>query len=65
LLLNKNPSRPNQNAPPPPDIMGTFRPPELGCDGEERIKYKAPVDGFIVIDDNTLNVVVKVNVLEL
>jgi hypothetical protein len=45
--------------------MGTFRPPELGCDGEERIKYKAPVDGFIVIDDNTLNVVVKVNVLEL
>jgi hypothetical protein len=37
----------------------------VGCGGEERIKYKAPVDGFIVIDDNTLNVVVKVNVLEL
>ena len=77
LRLNKNPSTPNQNEPPPPDIIDTFR---IGVDdgvGDgERIKDNAPVDEFIVTDGadaailaaaayNPLNVVVNVNVLKL
>ena len=79
--LNKNPSMPNQNEPPPPDTMDTFR---IDVDdgvgiggGVGRIKYKTPVDEFIVTDVpgdnailaaaayNPLNVVVNVNVLKL
>ena len=75
LRLYKNPSTPNQNAPPPPDIIGTFRMGGCGVGVGERIKYNAPVDELIVTDgtNDTDNgailanplTIVNVNVLKL